>query len=168
MLAGVLAARNIAGESHDVWAINVEQDYLEAADDSAEATGRRAPQPALAPSVEVLLRHAFARYDPLALGVAVGVVAGLGLFLATAILLLRGGEPLGPTLSLLGNYLFGYRVSWPGALIGSVEAGVGGFALGYLIARQINLLVGFTRDSLTRRLEAAAAFDPLEAVARDR
>ena len=35
MLAGMLAARNVAGETHDVWAVNVEQQYHEeVADDS--------------------------------------------------------------------------------------------------------------------------------------
>jgi len=45
-----------------------------------------------------------------------------------------------PMLSLLGNYLFGYRVSWPGLAVGVVEAGGFGFALGWCIAKPINLL----------------------------
>jgi protoporphyrinogen oxidase len=30
MMTGILAARNVLGETHDVWDVNVEQDYLEA------------------------------------------------------------------------------------------------------------------------------------------
>jgi protoporphyrinogen oxidase len=174
MLAGMLAARNVAGESHDVWAVNVETDYHEeigrpasdAAGGQAGARGvaagdRLVPQAAAPPLLEDLLREAFARYDPVALGGAVGAIAGLGLFLATAILLLRGGAVVGPNLSLLGNYLYGYAPSWSGALVGSVEAGLGGFGLGYLLGRAINALVHRHEVGIRRRLELASTLDPL-------
>ncbi len=81
-----------------------------------------------------MIEVAFAKIDPLALGLAVGVVSGLGIFIASAILLLRGGPVVGPTLSLLGNYLFGFEVTWAGAVIGLFEAGMFGFAVGALAA----------------------------------
>ena len=65
---------------------------------------------------------------------AVGVVSGLVIFMASAILLLRGGPVVGPTLSLLGNYLFGFEVTWVGAVMGLLEGGVLGFAVGALAA----------------------------------
>ncbi len=99
------------------------------------------------------LRQAFAHYDPVALGGAVGAIAAGGLFLATAVLLLRPEELKGPTLSLLGQYLFGYEVSWSGSLIGLLEAGAGGFAFGYVQARMINLLVSTAEIALRRELE---------------
>ncbi len=83
---------------------------------------------------DIVIESAFAKIDPLALGVAVGVVSGLGIFMASAILLLRGGPALGPTLSLLGNYLFGFEVTWGGAVIGLLEGGLLGFAVGALAA----------------------------------
>ena len=80
------------------------------------------------------LIQAFARLKPDAFGISCGVVAGALLFVATAVLLLkgpqiRGGqEVLGPNLGLLGEYLPGYGVSWGGAVIGLAW----GFGLGFL------------------------------------
>lgn len=52
------------------------------------------------------------------MGAMAGIFAGLLLWLATAILLLRGGPNVGQNLSLLGVFLPGYEVSWAGAWIG--------------------------------------------------
>jgi hypothetical protein len=68
------------------------------------------------------------RLNERAWGLAFGLICGLGLFLATAILVVRGGTTVGPHLALLGIYLRGYEVSWPGAIVGLVY----GLALGYL------------------------------------
>ena len=127
MLAGIQAARNVVGGEHDVWAVNLEGDYLEE-DRRAVAAGRLVPEPVGAIELEEMVRRAFARYDPLALGLSLGTVFGLGLFLATAILLLKGGDPIVPNLSLLGVYFLGYDVTWPGALLGALEAGLLGLA----------------------------------------
>ena len=162
MLAGMLAARNVAGESHDVWSVNVEGDYHEEIRESAGGD-RQTPATAPARLVEDLLREAFARYDAVALGGAVGIVAALGLLFATAALLLRGGEVVGPNLSLLDNYLFGFDASWRGAAIGAAEAGVAGFALGFLLGRSINWLVDRHEVGIRRRLEYASAVDPFGA-----
>jgi hypothetical protein len=81
-----------------------------------------------------VIEAAFAKLDPLAMGVAVGVVSGLGIFIATAILLVRGGPVVGPMLSLLRHYVFGFEVAWSGAFVGLVEVGLWGFGLGYLSA----------------------------------
>lgn len=78
--------------------------------------------------------RAFARLDPPALGIATGVVAGAGLFLATAVLILRGGPDVGYHLQRLSYYLPGYSVTWPGGALGALEAALCGFALGALVA----------------------------------
>jgi hypothetical protein len=162
MLAGMLAARNVVGETHDVWAVNVEQQYHEEVVDSSRRAGDRlTPERLEQPELEELIRQAFARFDPVALGTALGSVAALILLSSTVALLLEGGDPVGPTLSLLGQYLTGYEVSWTGALVGFVEAGVLGFGLGLLMAKLINLLVGATESSIRRRLEISEVFDPL-------
>ncbi len=111
------------------------------------------PRPRTREIVEQRLRQAFAHYDPVALGGAVGTVAAGGFFLANAVLLLRPEEPKGPTLSLLGQYLFGFEVSWGGSLIGLLEVGLGGFVFGYVLARMINLLVSTAEIALWRNLE---------------
>ena len=163
MLSGICAAQNILGAAHDVWAVNVESEYLEETRaDKKPAADRMVPQPVSSVELEELLRGAFARYDPVALGVSLGAVMGLGLFLATAVLLFKGGEPLGPNLSLVGAYFLGFEVSWTGALLGTLEAMLGGFVLGALMAKTINLLVGVYEGSLRQKLEIAEIMDPLE------
>lgn len=164
MLAGMLAARNVLGESHDVWAVNVEQEYHEeVSDGEGKVEDRLTPERLDRPELEELIQQVFARFDPIALGTAVGSVAALVLFASTVALLLEGNDPLGPTLSLLGQFLTGYQVSWTGALVGFAEAGVLGFGLGWLMAKMMNLLVGATERSIRRRLEIGEVLDPLSA-----
>ncbi len=61
-------------------------------------------------------------------GLALGIVCGLGLFLATNWLVVKGGEPVGPHLALLSQYFVGYRVSFAGSFVGFLY----GFACGTL------------------------------------
>jgi protoporphyrinogen oxidase len=159
MVTGVFAARNIDGEALDLWSVNVDQEYHEGAVEKAAAGDRLTPEPAVSPSLEERLVEAFARYDPVALGGAVASVAALGLFLATAILLLRPEEIKGPTLSLLGQYLIGYQVSWSGSLVGMAEAALIGFGFGYSLARLLNGLVGAVETTLRRELQMASILD---------
>ena len=143
MLTGVYAAGNILGERHDVWSVNTEMEYHEEERVAQPNAGDRlVPTRVTVPVSEAIAEEsedevievAFAKIDPLALGVAVGVVSGLVIFMASAILLLRSGPMVGPTLSLLGNYLFGFEVTWAGAVIGLFEGGMLGCAVGALAA----------------------------------
>ena len=158
MVTGVYAARNVLGEHYDVWDVNVDAGYHE---EIRTVGDRRVPE-RVEWRVEETIREAFGRYDPVALGAASGIVLGVGLFLATAVLLLRGGHPVGPNLSLLANYLLGFEVSWPGAFVGLAEAGLGGFAFGWLLARLVNALVAAEGRRLIARIEAMYAVDPFE------
>jgi len=144
MLTGLYAARNVVGERHDVWAVNVDTEYHE------EVTPERKQTVFAGATIEPreedldlanALRAALARLDPVALGLAVGIVCGLGLFLATAALLLKGGDPVGPRLALLGHYMIGYRVTWTGALVGLIEATVIGYVIGCACAWLHNMLI---------------------------
>jgi len=138
MLTGVYAARNVTGEQYDVWSVNTEKDYLEEGGSVTVGHGDRlVPVPvSVGETVEELddsvIEAAFARLDPLALGVAVGLVGAVGLMFATAILLIKGGPHVGPNLSLLGYYLPGFEETWTGMALGCLEAGLAGFGLGYL------------------------------------
>ena len=163
MVTGVYAARNIAGESYDIWDVNVEADYHEEQRRSDAASGDRlVPERVSVESVDDLIASAFARYDATALGAAIGTTLGIGLFLATVMLLLQGGVPMGPNLSLLGNVFFGYTVSWSGAFIGLVEASVGGFAFGWALAKVINWIISRTERDLIRRIEVTHTLDLFE------
>ncbi|SRR5260370_37441916 len=88
-----------------------------------------------------LLIQALAKLDKVALGLAAGLLGGLALFLTTIILLIKGGNPVGPNLSLLGQYFIGYTVTWKGSLVGLIYGGVFGFILGWSIAFLRNLFV---------------------------
>src|SRR5262245_46834099 len=90
-------------------------------------------------TAEQIVLRAFARLDPIALGLAIGVVAGASVFAATVILLIKGGDPIGPNLSLLNQYIPQYSVSWKGSVIGAAGGFVIGFALGWTIAVLRNL-----------------------------
>jgi hypothetical protein len=59
-------------------------------------------------------------------GLTLGVIFGLGIFVATNWLVIKGGERVGPHLILLSQYFIGYRVTFLGSLIGAAY----GFALG--------------------------------------
>ncbi len=73
------------------------------------------------------------RLNAHAWGVAIGLIFALGLFIATAFLLIKGGPTVGQHLALLGAYLPGYRVSWGGAFIGFGYMFVVGYVVGRLI-----------------------------------
>ena len=174
MLTGIYAARNLAlGDSYDVWSVNVEAEYHEegALAPLAGAGGDRAvPRPIEALPAHVVdeideeIARALAPLDSLALGVAVGAVAAVGLWLATAVLLIRDESVVGPNLSLLGQFLIGYSVTWRGALIGAVEAGALGFALGYAAAGLRNIGVRLYASRMRRRALARAERDVLDKV----
>ncbi len=161
MVTAIYAARNIAAGAtdYDVWDVNVEDEYHEevTAGESAAASGDRAvPGRVTEHDVIELIRDAFARYDAVALGSALGAVAGAGLFLATVALLVQGGPNVGANLSLLGNYLPGFAVSWLGAALGSVEMGAVGFGFGWLLAKLINGVIALEERNLMAQVESRA------------
>jgi protoporphyrinogen oxidase len=133
MLTARAAVRSLlSGEREDLWAINAEAEYheeREIVDEFLEAL------------------------DPVAMGGAVGAVCGAVLFLATVILLWRGGPVVGPNLALLGQLLPGYDVSLRGSLVGlGYGAAVGGFG-GWAFARLRNLAKVLVVGLLQRRLD---------------
>ncbi|MFN0150457.1 MAG: hypothetical protein ACKVU1_07070 [bacterium] len=93
-----------------------------------------------APSSQLrILARAFAPIDRVAFGCATGAVFAAGLFFASAWLLMRGGAIVGPTLGLLGQYLPGFQVTWPGAFIGLAYGAVFGFVTGWATAHLKNM-----------------------------
>jgi len=85
------------------------------------------------------------RMNALVNGIVCGLICGLVLFLMTAVLLLKGGEVVGPHLSLLGQYLPGYTVTWTGSLLGLVYGLLIGFVAGYASSWLYNLFSGIRR-----------------------
>jgi hypothetical protein len=75
------------------------------------------------------------------LGLVLGLVCGLAIFIATNWLVIKGGEPVGPHLSLLSQYFIGYRVSFFGSFIG--------FAYGFAVGTLTGALIGWVYNRIT-------------------
>ena len=73
-------------------------------------------------------------------GIATGLLLGLGLLIATNVLVLKGGDQVGPHLSLLSVYLPGYSVTFVGSLIGFVYLFVIGYGIGRTVVTIYNRL----------------------------
>lgn len=80
-----------------------------------------------------VLHQALVRVNARAWGIATGVILGLGLFVATNVLVIKGGTDVGSNLGRIGQVLPGYTVSYWGSVVGFVYAFVLGYALGRLI-----------------------------------
>lgn len=79
-----------------------------------------------------------ARLHARAWGIAAGSMLGLTLFVATMILVVKGGAAIGPHLALLAVFLPGYTVSVAGAFVGFVYMFVIGYAFGRLTGTLYN------------------------------
>lgn len=84
------------------------------------------------------IKKSLVRFSEQGWGLAFGLVSGVGLFVATLWLVLRGGINVGEHLGLLSVYLPGYSVSVLGSLIGFVYAFVLGYGAGRTIATVYN------------------------------
>lgn len=82
------------------------------------------------------------RLDATAQALAAGVLLGLGVFVATNWLVLKGGPVVGPNLALLAQFCPGYRVTFAGSLIGFaygfLYGGLAGFAIGWIYNRIVD------------------------------
>ena len=95
------------------------------------------------PEDRATIAAAVARLRAGIMAVVFGATGGIGLFVATAWLLVRGGPDVGAHLSLLGQYFPGYRVTWPGAFVGLLYGTAVGGVLGWSIAWVYNRLASF-------------------------
>jgi hypothetical protein len=66
------------------------------------------------------------------------VLLGMGLFLATVFLVLKGGPDPGAHLGLLSQFFPGYRVSYLGSIIGFLYAFFVGFLVGLALGAVYN------------------------------
>ena len=113
-------------------------------------------EPALSPhakELEQVVLSKLLRLNATAQGIVAGILFGVGLFLATNFLVLKGGPVgadgrriIGPHLALLAQFFFGYSVSFLGSLIGLAYGFLTGFIGGYAVARLYNWVVDW-RDA---------------------
>ena len=80
------------------------------------------------------------RLNARAWGISVGLLLGGVLFIATIVLVIRGGPMMGQHLVMLRVFFPGYSVSWLGAFIGFIYAFVLGYGLGRIIGSVYNRL----------------------------
>jgi len=77
------------------------------------------------------------------LSLVFSVIGGLGLFVMTAWLVLKGGPMVGLHLQLLNNYFPGYSVTWVGAFVGFFYGALIGALVGYVIGKIYNSVAIF-------------------------
>jgi protoporphyrinogen oxidase len=151
MLTAMLSAENVLGAKHDLWAINVEQEYHE------EITLEPSEEAAL----DKLLPAVFSRMDQLGLATAIGSVCGLLTFLATIWMATKGGAA-SLYLQLLNQYFFGYTVTVKGAFIGMVYSFSWGFLFGWLFAYLRNFSMAYYIYRIKRKAELLTFRDFLD------
>ena len=91
-------------------------------------------------TLESLVSVRLMRLNATVQGVVLGLIVGLGIFIATNWLIIKGGPLVGPHLALLGQFFIGYRVTFVGSLIGFAYGFVLGFCVGYGVASAYNRL----------------------------
>jgi hypothetical protein len=149
MVTGMLSVRNLLfSEKNDVWNVNTDQEYLE----ELKADGKD-PVEKLTKVLEEALPRAFPKLDRVALGVSTGTAAAIVLALATLILVLKGGETVGPNLQLLSQYFPGFSATISGTFLGLVYGFVSGFVGGWGFAFLRNAAVFLYMAVIGRRAE---------------
>ena len=96
------------------------------AGNATELTAPRSP--------DDLLIATFVKLDKTALGVAFGALLGLGIFLATLLIAIKGGDRISRILGLLSQFFMGYSVTVGGSFVGLAYGFIVGFILGWLLA----------------------------------
>lgn len=91
------------------------------------------------------LTRGIIRLNGTILGLVLGVLTGLIVFVATIWLVLKGGDQIGPHLSLMGQFFGGYSVSFTGSVVGLLYGATLGFLTGWLIAWLYNVVAFRTR-----------------------
>jgi len=117
--------------------------------------GRRLPDQTLA---------IIGRLAPRAFGVALGSVSALALFFASIVPALRGEPHLADHIGLLTQYLYGFRVTVAGALLGAVYGFIIGYLAGNVFARIRNFAVALYLRLIWRRAEHHVASDLLDRI----
>ncbi len=79
------------------------------------------------------------------LGLTLGILFGLIIFIATNWLVIKGGYIVGSHLRLLGQFFIGYKVSFLGSLIGLIYGFITGTIFGVLVGWIYNKLLYLTK-----------------------
>jgi len=146
MITGMLAVRNLMyGERNDLWSVNMDAEYHE----EIRHDGKKKP----AETLKEKITHIFPRLDPVALGLSIGITAGVLIFAATFFLVIRDGWTAGPHLALLSNFMPGFTVTFQGAVVGLLSGFMLGFVVGWIIAYVRNVAVVLSARVIHRDIE---------------
>ncbi len=92
-------------------------------------------------NLEKMVMTRLVRLSAAVYGIVFGFVLGLGIFVATLWLVVRGGPVVGPNLALLGQFFLGYTVTYLGSVVGFVYGFITGFVIGFSIATIYNWII---------------------------
>ena len=112
-------------------------------------------------SLDQALELAFAPLNKRAFGTALGSAGALLMVLVTVAVLVTDRAQEFP-LGLLGQYLFGYTVSWPGVLVGAGWGFVVAFVAGWFFAFCRNAALAITAFAIRTRAELTETRDFLD------
>jgi hypothetical protein len=87
------------------------------------------------------ISRAFARIRTGVLTLVCAMIGGVGLFLMTAWLLMKGGPHVGQHLQLLSHYFIGYSVTWWGSVVGLFYGTLAGGVIGWAVSTLYNRVV---------------------------
>ena len=87
------------------------------------------------------VNQAVVRLQTGVLTIVCALLGGVGLFVMTAWLLIKGGPQVGTHLQLLGQYFIGYSVTWQGSLVGFFYGALVGGVVGWSIGTIYNGIV---------------------------
>jgi hypothetical protein len=104
-----------------------------------------ASQESTPPADEQALVHEVVRASRNVLGITLGLLCGVGLFLATLVLVIKGGPDVGAHLSLLNQFFPGYTVTLLGSFVGFFYGFLVGYISGWIVATVYNGVVYFRR-----------------------
>ncbi len=94
---------------------------------------------------EKVLTTTVSQLDAKKLGLALGIILGLIIFVATNWLVIKGGKEVGIHLRLLSQFFIGYKVSFLGSIVGLIYGFVAGTIFGVLIGWIYNKLLCSTK-----------------------
>ena len=145
MITASLAVRNLLfGEQNDLWNVNADAEYHEEIRQDVKSAEE---------TLKERITHSFPRLDPVAFGFSLGLTSGMLIFAATLFLIFRDGANAGPHLALLSNFVPGFAVTVPGAMIGLLGLFLLGFFFGSILAYLRNLAVFVGARTIHRDLE---------------
>ena len=111
---------------------------------------------------DALIIQSLAKLDGKALGVAIGLLLGIGIFVATNFLIFKGGHVIGPNLALLSQFFIGYEITLKGSVIGMIYGMMAGFIIGWLIAAIRNLVLTIYMNLIKVKSSMSAVNDFLD------